>query len=322
MSYIRQSLTLPVKPGKRRLVFHVGLTNTGTTTLQNWAANHRQLLSSFGIIYPVSIMQPNSYKHPEIGQALQGGGFYALRSLMLQAPQNGTLFLSNEAGTNHLPEGESEPARLAEFRSLFSEFDEVTLVMVTRDREEWLRSCYRQRVVNRPGNPAFLHGTALEFEAFSQEPRISQLMELEQLGERLRVAYEPDFLVRTKLETSWIEDIFDALRAPCLAADLRNAPAKNVGLNDIQTEFIRQLNALRVFETRDLVIEWMRGNSDPNTPWPTELQEAISKFRIPSSGATPDYFDLLAALRHRAFHAEAAPGDFVETGRTNNGAGG
>jgi hypothetical protein len=91
---------------------------------------------------------------------LRGKSGAALRPIFDTIPDVGTIFMSAEGLTGHLPEAEAQPDRLQMFRDVLAPFD-VTLVLMLRDPTKWLRSYHQQKVCNPPNDPPeFLFATS------------------------------------------------------------------------------------------------------------------------------------------------------------------
>lgn len=290
-----------------RLVLHIGLPKTATTTIQDWAADTRGTLAKAGVVYPRSFLQGSPTKHQELAVTLMSGVQQPVQDLfddiagtLAASPAAHTVLLSTEGLVGHLPEGEAQPAHLAALREYFARFSEVVLFVMRRDPRAWVRSYHQQKVCNPPG-PRFDHGTAMTLEAFRDSPRTRALMDHDALLARTRTAYGAQTAHTAWLEQDWQQDLCDLLDAPALAASLAAYPRSNTGLTPAGTEIMRQINAYGLPHSplRAELVAWLRNNSD--TPLDPQLDPVIAalipqdddqrrlvaKMRSASSGPKP-----------------------------------
>ncbi len=156
---------------KRALYLHGGLPKTGTTSLQQWFCKNGQILAQAGLTYP----QPSdNYKQGYLVPDLRvNGGTPHIRTVLENHPE-GDLLFSNEGLSNHFHD--FHPDALAEFRELTAEFH-VVLLLLHRDGNRWLRSYYRQAVLNPASNASELWGTTQHMEEIRVHYRIKRLLD-------------------------------------------------------------------------------------------------------------------------------------------------
>ena len=132
----------------KRLVLHVGLPKTGTSSLQMALNLNRQRLKDGKIIYPTSKSDQRYPNHPFLTQALWGneGALETLRKV-LDTREDSTVCLSHEGVTNQLNRMSHETT--ADFQAVTRDW-EVVVYLVTRKPETWLASYWKQCVINPP----------------------------------------------------------------------------------------------------------------------------------------------------------------------------
>ncbi|WP_322867755.1 hypothetical protein U5922_017000 [Aquicoccus sp. G2-2] len=150
-----------------RLILHIGLHKTGTTTIQDMFHANRRLLAEHGLIYPKLgrhtghhglftdwLVLPAAYRLP-------GGGVVGLRKLAeAHREQDATLFLSSEEISR--AGGPGGVVDLAMVREIFAGF-EITVLCVLRVQWQFLQSVYLELARNRmPPPPPILLQQALE----------------------------------------------------------------------------------------------------------------------------------------------------------------
>lgn len=265
-----------------RLLLHIGLPKTASTTIQDWAAANRTALARAGVLYPPSFLTAGLTKHQELAVTLMSGHQQAVSDLfdhisdtLDRTPDAHTVVLSTEGLAGHLPEGESQPEHLEILREFFAPFSETVLFMMQRDPQAWVRSYHQQKICNPPG-PRFDHGTSMTLEAFTRSPRTRALMDYPALLARAMQAYGASRFVTSNLEENWPKAFCDTIGVPAMSDSLARYPHSNTGLSRPATELMRQLNAwgLPNGPMRTELVAWLRENS--NAPLDRQLDQAIS----------------------------------------------
>ncbi|WP_242110300.1 hypothetical protein [Luteimonas aquatica] len=209
---------------------------TATSALQRWLHRNALLLASAGACYPDGAHLRGD-KHQFLVGELRRGGTTLAR--LLPRLRHTTAIFSAEGLSNHFYD--FDPAALRRFRQDTAGID-IEILMVTREREAWLRSYHKQCVVN-PGNGASdLWGTALTAAQIADHPRIRRLTDARQLGEDLLRGFGARRLHRLRFEEDWFAATLallglDAATAPPL-------PRANDSLPDWAVEVLRRLNGI------------------------------------------------------------------------------
>lgn len=143
---------------RKRLILHIGMHKTGSTTIQRFFARNRWLLRRLGVCYPES-RGPDGRLLPKHNSIFSAISHQADRGEI--HPQLGPvadLVIDAAEQINRAPgqvgvisaEGFSgeRPVFARALAPLASEFD-VTVVMFLRRRDLWVESFYKQMVLNR-----------------------------------------------------------------------------------------------------------------------------------------------------------------------------
>jgi hypothetical protein len=136
---------------RRRLILHLGLPKTGSTTLQGFFRRNRRQLAAMGVIYPVS-GQVKGGQHPLASEVRIGRNSHAPRGA--RPPAWSAVFREVEKTDCHTAvisdEGISDSFRKlgVDFRPLKAEFSEFDVfgVVYLRAQEPWVTSYYGQKV--------------------------------------------------------------------------------------------------------------------------------------------------------------------------------
>lgn len=205
IAFVNDSLARPATPRRRRrLLLHVGLPKTGTSALQRWChANSGELLRQ-GIRYPTPSADTEMPKHQFIVGDLMAGDLSRTARAVAEGDEDRTI-LTSEGLSNHLYD--FRPASLAKIRNLFAEF-ELTVFLVHRDVEDWVRSYHKQCAINSR-NAAYYYGTGLDLPAFRELPRVRRLMNIPNLVHDCAAAYGAGNIVAEAYESDWLERFFD-----------------------------------------------------------------------------------------------------------------
>lgn len=242
-----------------RLILHIGLPKTGTTSLQFWADAQRAALAEAGCCYPVPVSPADAPKHQELVTFMRGGPASLLDAFFDPLPAIQTIFASAEGLSGHLPE--ALPDRLEAMRARLSAFD-VTLVLGVRERAAWLRSYHQQKVCNPPhSDPELLFATPLTLTDFAQQPRIRDLLDTQTLAARAQAAYGACDVRIMSMEGDWPAALCALLGASELAPSLAAAPRRNIGLSAVDMELLRQANATGMWEARNILLSLLRSQT-------------------------------------------------------------
>ena len=278
----------------RSLLLHVGLPKTATTSLQFWAHANRKPLAGHGIDYPEAAGEVLVPKHQFIVNELMTGQLDRTRAAVAasDAPR---LFLSTEGLTNHLYDFAGDV--LAQFRGILAA-RKVTLFVVLREREAWVRSYYKQAVLN-PVMERYHYGTALTLDEFSRLERVRRLTDHAAVLRDAARAYGAADVVSAPFEGNWFGALLDALGV----ADASAFPAperRHESLPDDLIELFRQVNALgieaglrqqffglmqrAVPSTHSILIRAGEAFTHPDV---TALQQLVSSLRAGNAGNEP-----------------------------------
>ncbi|MFT3729151.1 MAG: hypothetical protein QM759_15115 [Terricaulis sp.] len=272
---------------RKRLLLHVGMPKTGTSALQRWCETHRSALRAQGVDYPETDPQLIDPKHQFLVPSLKSGNFERLNAT-LDASHSAALLLSMEGMTNHLYD--FSEAALQGFRDAVRDY-RVEVFMVVRDAEAWLRSFYKQAVINPP-IAAYSYATPLTLNEFRQLPRVQRLMNIEQLKAYAAKAYGADALHLAQYESDWMGAFVSALGVD---GDARNAALsqENTSLTDDLVELIRQINAQGLdSEERAFVLAALSRSFETNHRVLNAYRAVIQ--RAPAAGARSIWQKLVA----------------------------
>ena len=185
--------------GPKILLLHVGLPKTGSTSLQKWCHDNRDLLRTGGVEYPAPDPLEPARKHQFVVSEMMQGAFKRFEDTICNADQSKKLLLSTEGLTNHLYDFPDES--LARFRAILDGW-QVMAFMVVRDAEPWLKSYYKQLVLNPP-RPEFAYATELSLEEFGRLPRIQRLLDHASLARDVKEKLGTNSVTVQRIEEDW-----------------------------------------------------------------------------------------------------------------------
>lgn len=145
----------------KRVIFHVGLPKTGTTTIQHYLRRHDEKLRSLGFLYPGLREHPAlaSHRHPLMINAMLGKAREPAGDLDADACRDVVAAAFGEFHQSDLEnllwscEGMALSARnwdVAYLRRLLTGAD-VRLVLFARFTDEWVQSLVKERLRGRSG---------------------------------------------------------------------------------------------------------------------------------------------------------------------------
>lgn len=222
--------------GPRRVILHVGLPKTGTTALQIWCSENREQLGALGMHYPEALGAIKTAKHDQIVRCLLTGHLDPIRDMVAEYSES-NLLLSMEGLTNHLYD--FSPSALEEFRQIFLGF-EIHAFMVIRERSAWIRSYYKQCVVNPP-NERYHYATPLDLQSFAELPRVKRLANFMSLKDDVRAAYGATRVVVAQYEGGFMKELFRLIGIEQNDPSMRE---QNTSLPEWMIDFVRQINEI------------------------------------------------------------------------------
>lgn len=221
---------------KPKLVIHVGLPKTGSTSLQVWCDSNRQTLADEGVHYPQP--EQGQGKHANAVLQLLDGDVSAFEQVTSQTLSRITL-ISNEGFSNHLWDFK-EPG-ISRAKEILQGFD-VTAYAVHRDYESWSRAWWKQCSQNGYVDQ-YVYGTPKTLEQFRNEERVRRLHDIDQIRKGFETRFGITEIVFTQKPSDWYRDLCQLLELKDPAPE----PAKREHVSPPieMIELIRIANAFR-----------------------------------------------------------------------------
>lgn len=223
----------------KHIILHVGLPKTATTTLQWWCHNNRKFLHQSNIEYPESYDWLGQPRQQFLTHMFLNNEFTDLENIISKCDRE-TLLLSNEGLTTHLYD--FNLLSFENFRNLTKDIKK-SVFMVTRDKQSWLKSFYKQCVLSPPINEYY--GTSLEYPEFCLLKRIKELIDFEHLKEKVAEYYGANKLKVIRYEENWFTSFGEILELN----EIYNKPQltkENISVSDDLVELIRQVNKMNL----------------------------------------------------------------------------
>ncbi len=233
-----------------RVILHVGLPKTGTSSIQAHLYANAGAYRAAGIHYPTDQISMQDLNHTWMSQDLRAGGQTdALIHALNATPTDcNTVILSDESLFVELP-GLSQAARDAARAALAPH--SVDLVLFDRDLDAWKRSFYIQSIQNRRNKRLLPHETALNlwqtpltYDAFFDTDYCRTLTDFDGMETQLTACFGAANTTRIHFDKAKdsIDTFCDAVGIPRLGgvAEVH----KNPSITDCEAEILRQANAL------------------------------------------------------------------------------
>lgn len=221
---------------KKRLELHVGLPKTGSTYMQKmWLSNQTKMLEH-ATCYPAT----SSYKHDFIRQCFISGKFIELEKLLTETDAT-TIILSNESISNDFYW--LNHRHISNFSKLIDSMGfELTIHVVLREKGSWLKSYYKQAVINQPCNKFDFYSTALTFNEFKSVRFVNKLLDYKQLLADLELSFGARVI-----EYNYQHESINSIASSISKSELENTLCANRLNNSLDNEVVevfRQLNGV------------------------------------------------------------------------------
>jgi hypothetical protein len=227
-----------------RIIIHAGYPKSASTALQDALVNSRDLLYKQGVLYPESLVGEGSTKHEDIFRFVRLNKIdYALKLLKTEldsADDIHTVILSTESIINQLNNIGAEQWREL-FKGLGALGSSLEILVVHRDADKFLKSYYKQTVINQSSKLVDYYGTSLVLGEFSDIPAIRYLLDLERVVKNLE-DYSGVPVKVFDYSPNVVGDIISWASQARITIESENL--SNVSLKPEEVEIIRQLNAL------------------------------------------------------------------------------
>ena len=222
---------------KKKIILHIGLPKTASTAVQQALYQHRSTLLNQGVLYPSYVHRSDDPKHNFLLDWVRKGRGYNL------ADERGykrasRILLSNEALSNDFYlHGLERNRQLAE---RLREHGDLEVCMVLRQQQEWLKSYYKQAVINQAVNGKPHYQSRLTIDAFRELEPVKLLLDYGTLIQDVSAAFQaPVRLIR--YEEAQVADVVEY----CIAGSTKMFSFQrrhNESLSDAAVEVMRQLN--------------------------------------------------------------------------------
>lgn len=273
-----------------QIVLHVGLPKAGSTALQHYCNTNRTTLRAHGVDYPEVLLNTQGTpltndatpKHQTLINALRSGDVEPVR-VLVAGSQQPMLLLSSEGLSNHFHT--FAPEHLAALRSIFAP-SRVTLFMVVRERESWLRSLWKESILSNAQ-------TDEPFETYASRPGVQRLADWEGLRDRLISSYGAEEACVANVEDDWRRALHQHIGVPQSDDFVAPKSSYNVSVSDEILGFIRHFNRLKAGPMVKLAVFYLlQRHFNTSNVW---LQNAYA-WRRPSREKLTEAQDLLGPL--------------------------
>lgn len=235
----------------KTIYFHIGLPKTGTSTIQHLSVAHHHALKEQRLYYPTKNLTNNRHQYLVRGlieknlSNTQG----ELARWEKELNQKDDVLLSAEGLSNHFYDFPKNS--LVNFRRLFDPYHTVGILFL-RDKQTWIRSYYKQNVVNPPV-PDTYYACKMQFEEFAYLPKVQSFF-TDFFLEDLKKGYGFDELKLIQFEKKWsnqLPEIFDRFPQGSF-----QTTRKNTSLSSGDIEIIRRINSFDLpIDVRNNIVE-------------------------------------------------------------------
>lgn len=222
-----------------KIILHAGYPKSASTALQRTASESRELLRAKGVTYPMSFCV-NDSKHEDLFRFVRLGKVKKAISLLrneLAASESEVLFLSTESIVNQL--NNLDDSQWVELFNGLKDVGYLELVVVVRAPTEFLKSYYKQAVVNQPSLAMDFYATPLTLDKFSKLPLVQRLLDYQVVIEKLERLSGSSVKV-FEYGANVVADVLTWVIGEPLGVEVQRS---NESLLPEEVELIRQINS-------------------------------------------------------------------------------
>jgi hypothetical protein len=191
-----------------------------------------------GVRYPTRAIDQNVPKHQYIVGEFFKGAFPQTEEALRECLEP-VLVLSSEGLSNHFYDFPADS--LAHFRELATSLGyRVSVFLVFRDPSVWLRSYYKQAVLNI-SSPQFEWGTSRTYEDFIALPRVKRLTDPDTLSRDMAEGFGGRVHL-ARYEADWFVEFVSLLGVA--GQDPGLPPRVHASVDDGLVELVRQINGM------------------------------------------------------------------------------
>ena len=250
--------------GGRELILHAGTPKTGTTSLQHWLYNNRNLLLKNGILYPSNVFSRQEPKHQWLVEAhrTEASEVLAMQSQLIndeisslsQIPIR-TILLSTEGLSNHFFDL-IQPSKESWIKVVKA--SPVKVIIAFRDPLQYSLSRYRQNLINPPSSNPY-HATQLSLDELCTDRSWLRALDYQQIIEFWNEIVGKDSMICLPYRINIINDFLRfGLGLDC-SADTSDQERCNISIEATGVHLIRELNKINLSsDERRLAIQHIR----------------------------------------------------------------
>ncbi|QKE65450.1 hypothetical protein HNE05_19475 [Aquipseudomonas campi] len=224
---------------KKKIILHIGLPKTGSTALQQALHQSREALLRQGVLYPAKVHREDDPKHNFVLDLVRKGQGHDISSERGYKAAS-RIVISNEALSNDFyHHGIEQNRQLAELLRLHGELE---ICMVLRRESDWLKSYYKQAVINQSVKGKSHYQNSLPVDAFRELEPVRRLLDFGSLIQDVSAGFQAPVRVMRYEEIQVSQVIQYCTGLPVDPSSLR--VRHNESVSDAAVEIMRQLNAV------------------------------------------------------------------------------
>lgn len=227
------------KRERRKILLHIGLPKTASTALQKLLFEQHDVMLRENVLYPQNVHSPDDPKHNFVLKpVLEEDSFNLYKEKGFSRARR--IIISNEAISNEFYlQGIEANKRIA--NSLWH-LGELEVCVVIREPQSWLKSYYKQAVINQTVNNKPHYQTSLTLDEFSRIESIEKMLDHAQFLSDISACYQAPVRIFRFEDTS-----VSSIANYCAGFQLGSVimpERQNESLPDVAVEVMRQLNAV------------------------------------------------------------------------------
>jgi hypothetical protein len=224
---------------RRKLILHIGLNKTGTSALESLLYANSSILMRNRVYYHENIRSEIDPRHTFLHTTLLKNSRLDAQNMFPEKTLR--TILSLESVSKNVYKYAND--HLKAFSASIKPLADIEICLVLREKRAWLKSWYKQHIMNNAVRFYPLYQTDMLYKQFVEQDEIARIADFESLITDVSNYFDASVRV-FRYEQSTVKEIAEWCAGMKLPVNQNEEPRSNQSLPDVMVEVMRQLNKL------------------------------------------------------------------------------